>query len=172
MPSDEVEGRVLAFNCPHLVITGGEPLLQQRELAPLATSLRKLGYYLEVETNGTLTPLPEMVQAVNQWNVSPKTSNSGNRRHQREIPKTLKAFQKLDNAYFKFVIVRPEDIEEVSYFIDTYDLSPQNVVLMPEGVTSQAVLERGTWVVEACARRGFRFSTRLHILLWGNQRGR
>ena len=40
LSSTEVEGRVVSFDCPRLVITGGEPLLQQKELAPLATSLK------------------------------------------------------------------------------------------------------------------------------------
>ncbi len=169
---DEVEMRMLSFGCPHLVITGGEPLLQQRELVPLAESMKQRGYYCEVETNGTLAPMPEMVEAVSQWNVSPKTGNSGNQRRRREIPQALSAFRQTDNAYFKFVIAEPADIEEVCRLIDSYDLPPQRVVLMPEGVTPQVLQERSRWLAEVCAQRGFRFSTRLHILLWGNERAR
>lgn len=172
LPRDEVEERVLAFGLTHLVITGGEPLLQQRELAPLATSLARRGFYCEVETNGTLSPQSEMMSAISQWNVSPKTSNSGNLRDRREIPRALSAFQKLDNAYFKFVVVGPADVDEVCRLADSYGIPPQRVVLMPEGVTAGVIQERGAWVADACVRLGFRFSTRLHILLWGDRRGR
>jgi organic radical activating enzyme len=172
LSEEEVERRILSFDRPHLVITGGEPLLQQEELAPLATSLHRRGFYCEVETNGTLPPSPEMVEGVSQWNVSPKTTSSGNRRDRREVPQALNAFRELDNAYFKFVIVGPEDIEEVSLLADTYRIPPHRVLLMPEGVTAQVLQERGRWVAEACRERGFRFSTRLHILLWGDRRGR
>ena len=172
MSSQDIERRILAYDRPHLVITGGEPLLQQQELAPLAASLHRRGFYCEVETNGTITPSADMVEAISQWNVSPKTASSGNRHGSREKPEALHAFQHLDNAYFKFVVVEPADVEEVSGLVDRYEISPPSVLLMPEGVTAEAVLERGKWVAEACVERGFRFSTRLHILLWGDERGR
>ena len=172
MPRDEVEERGVALGPTRLGITGGEPLLQQRERAPLVTSLARRGYFCEVETNGTIPPQSGMTSAISQWNVSPKTGNSGNRRDRREIPRALSAFQKLDNAYFKFVVAEPADIDEVCLLADSYGIPPQRVVLMPEGVTAGIILERGVWVADACARLGFRFSTRLHILLWGDRRGR
>ena len=172
MSSQDVERRILAHDRPHLVITGGEPLLQQRELAPLAVSLRRRGFYCEVETNGTIAPSADMAGAVSQWNVSPKTAGSGNRTESRERPEALLAFRELENAYFKFVVVDDADVDEVSRLVDRYEISPHRVLLMPEGVTAAAVLERGKWVAEACVERGFRFSTRLHILLWGDERGR
>ncbi len=168
----EVEERVRAFGRPHLVITGGEPMLQHKELAPLATSLKQSGFYCEVETNGTIAPRAEISDAISQWNVSPKTDNSGNRSDRREVPEALAAFRELENAYFKFVIAKPPDVDEVLRLVDRHSLPAERVVLMPEGVTPKAVQERGRWVTEACVEHGFRFSTRLHILLWGDQRGR
>ena len=168
---EEVERRLLSFDCPHLVITGGEPLLQQGELAPLVASLRRSGFFCEVETNGTLVPRADLVEAVSQWNVSPKTENSGNRRERCEDPPALEAFVALGNAYFKFVVVEPPDIDEVRRLVGRYGLAAERVVLMPEGATADAVRRRGEWVAEACARHGFHYSSRLHILLWGGQRG-
>ena len=172
LSGEEVNRRVLAFELPHLVITGGEPMLQQKELAPVAISLRERGFFCEVETNGTLVPDAEMVEAISQWNVSPKTTSSGNPLGRREVPQALEAFRALDNAYFKFVIVEPPDVDEVCRLAGRYGLPAERIILMPEGMTSLAVRRRGKWVAEACAERGFRYSTRLHILLWGTQRGR
>ena len=169
---EEAEERVLRFECPHLVITGGEPLMQQKALALLALSLKSQEFYCEVETNGTLVPGPEMVEAVSQWNVSPKLDNSGNEPERREVPEALRFFRGLDTAYFKFVIVEPADVEEVSVLAGRYEIPSERVILMPEGVTRQAVESRGQWLAQACTERGFRFSTRLHILLWGDERGR
>ena len=168
----EVQERVLGYECRHLVITGGEPLLQQRELAPLVVALKARGFYSEVETNGTLVPGAELVGAVSQWNVSPKIANSGNRLDRREVPEALKMFRDLETSYFKFVMVDPTDAGEVCSLVDRYDIPYDRVILMPEGVTPQTVGDRGEWVAGLCARLGFRFSTRLHILLWGDQRGR
>jgi hypothetical protein len=43
---------------------------------------------------------------------------------------------------------------------------------MPEGRTQETLAERSPWVADAAVRRGHRFSTRLQILLWGDERGR
>jgi organic radical activating enzyme len=172
MEESDLEERILGFDLPHLVITGGEPLMQQKALGPLALSLNRRGLFCEVETNGTLAPQPEMVDAVSQWNVSPKLGNSGNGRDRREVPEALRAFRDLETAYFKFVVVDPSDIDEVLSLRNKHDLPAERVVLMPEGTSAAAINDRGRWLAEACAEHGFRFSTRLHILLWGDQRGR
>ena len=172
LSEDDVEKRVVSLECPHLVITGGEPLLQQKVLAPLALSLKDRGFFCEVETNGTLPPEPNMVEAISQWNVSPKLANSGNDTAHREVPNALRAFQRLTNTYFKFVVVEPSDVDEVSGLVARYDIPPERVLLMPEGTAPATVRTRGAWLAEVCADRGFRFSTRLHILLWGDKRGR
>ena len=168
----QVEQAILAFGCPHLVITGGEPLLQQQELAPLVASLKNNGFFSEVETNGTLVPVPELIRVVDQWNVSPKLATSGNLLERRILPGVLETFSLLPNSYFKFVIVEPEDIQEVCSLVDGNGLSRERVILMPEGRTPETIKSRSGWVSQACVREGFRFSTRLHILLWGDQRGR
>jgi len=147
-------------------------MLQQRELAPLAASLRDRGYACEVETNGTLAPQPDMADAIAQWNVSPKLTNSGNDHARREVASSLNAFAALDSVYFKFVIVEPEDVDEVSLLAGSYQLEPAKVILMPEGVTAEVLNERGAWLAEVCRDKGYRFSTRLHIQLWGDERGR
>jgi len=172
LDAEDVEQRILGFRCPHLVITGGEPLIQQKALAPLVRSLKRRGVYCEVETNGTLLPNREMVETVSQWNVSPKLVNSGVAADRRETPAALESFRDLDSAYFKFVVVEPADVEEVAGLVDRYDIPPGRVVLMPEGVTVEAVTMRAGWLAQVCVERGYRFSTRLHILLWGDERGR
>lgn len=57
-----------------VVLTGGEPLLHEAALHRLVPTLLDLGFSVEVETNGTLSPslLPDAVH----FNVSPKLSNS------------------------------------------------------------------------------------------------
>ena len=84
----------------------------------------------------------------------------------------MEAFRQLPNAYFKFVVVEQRDVEEVLLLREKYGLPSQRVILMPEGHTKEAIQCRSRWISEACIREGFRFSTRLHILLWGDQRGR
>ena len=68
------EHRNVRLQAPRL--TGGEPLLHQRTLSPLLAELKKGVYFIEVETNGTIAPIPETVESVDCFNVSPKISNS------------------------------------------------------------------------------------------------
>ena len=172
LDTSDVRRRLDAMPCRHLVVTGGEPMLQQAELAPLARSLSDGGWSIEVETNGTIAPDEEMAAAVSQWNVSPKTANSGNREDRREDSDALRAFAALPEVYFKFVVADPADVDEVAALVERHRLPESRVLLMPEGTTAKAIRERGVWVAEQCVRRGYRFTTRLHIVLWGDERGR
>ncbi len=169
--TSQVEQRILESTCRRLVVTGGEPLLQQTQLAPLVAALKRQGFQCEVETNGTIIPAPQLVQDIDQWNVSPKLVNSGNPGGRREVPQALEAFAQLSHAYFKFVVAGPEDIQEVHSMRDRYGLPRHRIILMPEGQTRDRVQRGGGWISEVCIKEGFRFSTRLHILLWGDERG-
>ena len=171
LESGPLEERILSFGCSRLIITGGEPLLQQNELAPLVASLKAQGFQFEVETNGTIVPQPELVRDIDQWNVSPKLESSGNTKDRRDTPQVMEALSRLPNAYFKFVITEPEDVDEVCALRDKYGLLNQQIILMPEGTRPGDMQQRSQWVSEACVKEGFRFSTRLHILLWGDKRG-
>jgi organic radical activating enzyme len=168
----QIRDAVLRFGCPHLIITGGEPMLQQKELAPLVAELKDEGFYVEVETNGTIAPIEEMARDIDQWNVSPKLETSGVQSGKREVPRVLETFRAMPRAYFKFVVVEPSDVEEVCRLRDRYRLPSERIILLPEGTTPSTLQSRSQWVSEACVREGFRFSTRLHILLWGDERGR
>ena len=172
LEASDVRRRLDVMPCRHLVVTGGEPMLQQSELAPLARSLSDGGWSIEVETNGTIAPSSEMAAAVSQWNVSPKTSNSGNGANRREAADVLRAFAELPKVYFKFVVAEPADVDEVAALVERHSLPESRVLLMPEGTTAKAIRERGEWVAEQCVQRGYRFTTRLHIVLWGDERGR
>jgi 7-carboxy-7-deazaguanine synthase len=156
----------------NVVITGGEPLLQQHRLLPLAESLKSRGFRVEVETNGTVRPRDALGNLVDQWNVSPKLSTSGNSQKKRRIPNALEWFGANANAFFKFVIASPDDLLEVDGIVQAFSVPCQRVVLMPEGTDVNTLCSRSTWLVDECVRRGYRYTTRLHILLWGNERGR
>jgi organic radical activating enzyme len=168
----DVEQRITGYGCRHLVITGGEPLLQQQELATLVASLKIQRFFCEVETNGTVAPSPAMVRDIDQWNLSPKLANSGNSPERREMPSVLDRFAGLPNAYFKFVVSDPADLTEVRDLQHKYGIPTERIVLMPEGTAPATIEDRSHWVSDACVQEGYRFSTRLHILLWGDERGK
>jgi organic radical activating enzyme len=167
-----VADRVTATAPRNVVITGGEPLLQQRALVPLAAALKAGGRRIEVETNGTIAPREDLSALIDQWNVSPKLANSGNTPKQREVAAALAWFAGQPPAYFKFVVAAPGDLDEVAALVARYGVASERVLLMPEGRTPAALAKRSAWLVERCAALGYRFTTRLHVLLWGDVRGR
>lgn len=168
-PEDVIEA--VAGRAPrNVVITGGEPLIQRRQLALFLSALKRKGYRSEVETNGTIAP-GELAGLIDQWNVSPKLKNSGNEGLERMPEPALRDFASRENAFFKFVICNPGDLEEVEEFRDRFDVPPTRIVLMPEGTTAAALNARSPWLAEICTERGYRFSSRLHILIWGDKRG-
>ena len=79
MEPEEAARRILAYPCDRTVITGGEPLLQEKAFLEMIHLIRATNpsHQFEVETNGTRVPSSEFSAAVNQFNVSPKLSNSG-----------------------------------------------------------------------------------------------
>ena len=42
---------------------------------------------------------------------------------------------------------------------------------MPEGIDGPTLEQRSAWLVELCKQYGYRFTPRLHILLYGQRRG-
>ncbi len=95
-----------------MVVTGGEPLLQQRDLVPWR-GLKSEGKRIEVETSGTILPDGALSASVDQWNVSPKLASSGNESGAREVPAALTWFAAQSQAYFKYVVTAPDDLAEV-----------------------------------------------------------
>ena len=69
------------------------------------------------------------------------------------------------------MVVNRSDVGEVSHLMERFALPRDRILLMPEGLSREEILERSSWVVDECRRHGFRYSPRLHILLWGSQRG-
>ena len=149
-----------------VVITGGEPLLQQRRLAPLVESCAARGWRVEVETAGTIAPA---LVGVSAWNVSPKLAHSGMAVERRRKPDVLRAFQATGRAAFKFVAVEAGDLDEVAALVDECGLT--EVWIMPEGTDAETVTRRLAELAPSVLRRGWHLTSRLQVLIWGDQRG-
>lgn len=169
-PVTELADWALAQPARLAVITGGEPLLQQAALIPLAGRLATAGRQIEIETNGTIAPLPGLTRLVTRFNVSPKLPSSGLPGSKRIVPAALAAFTTTGKALFKFVICHPGDLADAAALAAGHDLAP--VWVMPEGTSEQAVLDGLRALAEDALARGWCLSGRLHVLLWGDTRGR
>ena len=162
-----------ARSCNAVVISGGEPLLQQRKLIPLLQMLKQLNFWIEIETNGTIAPSDEFLQYIDQINCSPKLSTSGpdNPESRRIVPEALQKIRDFKDGYFKFVVCNDSDLLEIWGIVDQFKVAQDHVYLMPEGETLEKQVANAARVETIADMNGFEYSPRLHIYTHGNKRG-
>lgn len=164
---DDVRARLCALGrADLLVVTGGEPLEYPGIQGILAWAAR-LWPRVEVETSGAgvVPTVPGNVE----WRWSPKLSRVSSKSGLTwEAAPAIKA-----SARFvcKVVVQDEQDWHEACERVSQAGVSPAHVVIMPEGMTREAVRDRMAWLAPRCVQAGFRLSPRLHIDIWGARRG-
>ncbi len=154
-------------------ITGGEPLIQQKQLLKLVEAFESTYNFIpriDFESNATLLPAEEWI---NEWGAtfttSPKLRSNGDPEDKTYKPEVLKWHVK-NKSGFKFVINKAEDIEEIwsKYIQDEHGINcPLNRVwFMPCCGSRAEHIERGPVVAEYAKAMHVNFSPRLHLLLW------
>ena len=179
VPLPELLDKLLSFDCEHVVITGGEPLLPQ-EIESLTAALLQAGRFLTIETAGTVfRPV-----SCDLMSISPKLENSTpseersarwSTRHEqlRHRPEVIRELISRYRYQFKFVIDEPADVAQVeAYLAEFPEIDRTRVWLMPQAVSAIELTEKSTWLEALATESGFRFTSRWHIAEFGNVRGR
>jgi 7-carboxy-7-deazaguanine synthase len=167
---EEVARWIAEKGVRRVVFSGGEPMIQQKAMAE-AMGLCAESVEFEVETNGTFVPDAATDAQVDQYNVSPKLAHSGNATILRRNPKALAWFAESAKAYFKFVVSSEEDMPEVLRMIDEFRIPLKRALLMPKGHTKEEQDRNKRTVYGLCLKHGLRYTPRLHIDLFGSERG-
>ncbi len=155
----------------HLVITGGEPLLQQQAIISFLQQF-ELKPTVEIETNGTIMPIKALAQFINQWNVSPKLSNSGEPFTKRINQKSLSWFLNQSNVMFKFVICTEDDMNEIEKdFPNIKRLPIRQKFIMPAADNRFDLHQSYESIIELAKTKGYSLSQRFHITLWDQTTG-
>lgn len=152
-----------------LVITGGEPMLQQKEIIELIYGGTLNVDRIEIETNGTIVPHMELFPHIN-FNVSLKLSNAGMLPEKRIRPAAIQAYV-LANSILKFVVDTPQDLEEIQRIIERFNIDNSRVWLMPQGTEEQQLNSKLAWLADICIENGYNLTNRLHVQTWGAKRG-
>jgi 7-carboxy-7-deazaguanine synthase len=181
MSVEAILAAVNAHPTRFVVVTGGEPMVA-KEMAVLLTKLREAGKHITIETAGTIAPDDVPCDLAS---ISPKLAHSTPdeaaagkawvEKHERLRlqPEVLRTWCSNYDFQLKFVIASEADVEEIRVVVDSIGLEipPQKILLMPEGITQEALKSRQALLVDICKRTGWRYSPRLHIDLFGNKRG-
>jgi len=172
-------------NDVHLVITGGEPLLGWQQLYPALLGHKRMARLenLTFETNGT-QPLHDKFHSYlfEEWtrfgrdrdyltfSVSPKLSASGEKWDKAIKPDVVVEYQSIGHTYLKFVIDQTKDFDEVDTAVKEYRAAGFGgmVFVMPVGGTDKAYFANSKHIADEALLRGYRYSPRLHIDIWGN----
>ena len=161
----------------HVVVTGGEPMIQQ-DMVQLTQRLKDLDLHITIETAGTVyQPV-----TCDLMSISPKLANSTPTRREggrwaaqhdrlRYQPDVLKQLMAEYPYQLKFVVSNPDDLGEIETILKETDADRSRVILMPEGTDAGTLYERARWLVDICKRERFRYGPRLHIDIYGNERG-
>ena len=169
LPKDCVEA---IKNNAHLIITGGEPTMQQNAVVAFLQYVKdniNEQVFVEVETNGTIQPSQDLLLQTNLFNCSPKLSNSGNDMAQAFKPDVIEALNKT-NTIFKFVISDKVDWNEiVQLYFPIIDRS--KTWLMPAGENQELIEKTKRYVAELARDNYLNFSTRLHVEIWNQKTG-
>ncbi len=175
---DEIIAAVEEWDCRHVVLTGGEPMLFA-ELLPLCRELKARRRHITIETAGTLY-LPA---ACDLMSISPKLAGSAPdaaknprwaRRHERERLRRDVLGRLIAEYDFqlKFVIDQPEDVAEVEQLLlELPELSAEKVLLMPQGRTAEELAGHAAWLPQVCVERGWTYCPRRQIEWFGPVRG-
>ncbi len=178
MTVDQVLTEVARYDCTHVVVTGGEPMIA-RDMAALTRRLHDAGYHITIETAGTVWQ--DVV--CDLASVSPKLTNATphNREGGRYVNMheaarlnldVIRRFLRLGDYQLKFVVDRAEDLVEIEFLIEKVGgVDSQFVLLMPQGVTVDELNQRAKWLTGICKEKGYRYAPRLQIELFGHTRG-
>ncbi|BBM82616.1 7-carboxy-7-deazaguanine synthase QueE [Candidatus Uabimicrobium amorphum] len=175
---EDVLKKVMSFPCDHVVLTGGEPLLD-KDITTLTHLLHQENKHITIETAATIFNEDIICDLAS---LSPKLSNSKPQglsedwiqRHekQRLQPQIINKWIEKYDYQLKFVVSEKNDLQEILQLLESLtNVTRQNVVLMPEGTQAAALYEKSIWLTEVCKEYGFRYTPRMHIDLFGNKRG-
>ena len=168
----------------HLIMTGGEPLLAWQRLYielfehPRMQDLKNVTF----ETNSTQLLHDNFRDYLNNhdritwtFSCSPKLSVSGEPWDTAIKPNVVADYNSIQNSdlYLKFVVADRTDIDEAGRAVDEYRQAGIEcpVYLMPLGGRSEEYNLNVKEVAEICMEKGWRFTPRLHISLFGNAWG-
>ena len=179
-------------NDVHLVITGGEPLLGwQRAYTELLQHERMQDLRnITFETNGTQKLHADFRHTLLDWtlnskykkrgynnltfSVSAKLSASGERWEDAICPDIVRSYQDIGHTYLKFVVETDEHITEAIRAADAFRAGgfTGQIYLMPQGGVVRPYDLNKKRIADICCERGWNYSPRLHVDLWGNGWGK
>ncbi len=146
---------------PLIIITGGEPLLNEKDVINLVSVFSVAGHDIEIETNGSYQLSNMLTSLPVNWSLDIKTPSSGN--------SNMNVYENLDklgiNDQVKFVCGNIKDLEFAEDIILKYPTSANLFIQPSYGVTDMVELINFIKMRLPMTR----LSTQIHKLYFGKE---
>lgn len=147
---------ILAYACPFVVVTGGEPFLQWTSgLARLERDLMAHGLAVQYESSGKAGLPPDAAGTIV---LSPKPGQWPGR-------------DVLSGAHALKILWDEETWAETLHAVEASGLPPEKIWLMALGASREEQLKRMPLLWDVCSAHGYRLSPRLHVLAFDRKKG-
>jgi 7-carboxy-7-deazaguanine synthase len=168
---EDVVEAVAKLGAPLCVVSGGEPLIQSAAVCELSNHLAARGITTHVETNGTR--LPPTVTTIQHFTVSPKlpSADAGPSRIVLNLP-VLRAWAQHPFSCFKVVVATPQEVHDAYALMESLEVPERNRWVMPQASTHKALCAALWLLTETAVQLRLNVSNRLHVAVWGTERGR
>lgn len=170
MTAQDIADQINAMNVQLLILTGGEPMLQQWAIPEIKYLT---GCLIDIESNGTRMPTADVIEAVDLFCISPKLSHASDPERLRIVKPALRAYAELSwqgKAIFKFVCQREEDFAEIDQLIADAEIPAHAIWIMPEGANAKDMMTSAYALADKVIARGWNFTLRQHTLIWDTER--
>jgi len=159
------------FNTNHILLTGGEPGIYISFLTEFFQEYQNdTEWKWDIETSGfyDLTELYAWESDI-QFNFSPKIGALP-----PEKPYEIEGLKNLPMNYIIKVVTEKDtfsnDLEAIKQLKEKFDLEDIRIYLMPKGIDKKTITKQSKWIIKKIAKLPYEFSSRQHILLYGNKK--
>lgn len=163
MSQEEILNDIEKHNCKRVCITGGEPLLQKKELEPLTNELINSNYFIVLETSGHKKPPEVFFSESCIISMDCKCPGSG-----MEDRMDFALYEELRSSdQLKFVIMDENDYEFAKNILCKYKIK-SSIIFQP------VYGKNLKWLAEKVLENELhqvRVLPQLHKNIWGEKRG-
>lgn len=151
-----------------VMITGGAPSIYMDDIYRLVNMSKDINFQIEDAGNKSWDKFKHIDNVY--FSFSPKIGSL-------EGLTTIKDWHAFDSIYRNFickVVVSIDnwehDLKSIKDFQDRYSIPSNKIYLMPFGINEDSIIKGSQFIIDKCFEYDFNFSTRLHILLYGNKK--
>ena len=173
---EELVGRILLLDLPHVVLTGGEPMLSP-EIVEITKLLKEYDYHVTIETSGTI----QHPVVCDLMSISPKLRNTiphnedlfVMQKHKSECskPEIVQQLILRYNYQLKFVVDTEADLHDIDdYLVSLHGVVPNKILVMPQATDVETMNQKAKWIEPFCAAKGYRYCPRMQLVWYGHKR--